>query len=255
MTDITAVKTVTWWSDEMRSVPNSMLRSALFAVVKRGERRFIKNEVIASVGGIQIKYRGEQLDQSDLTVFAQILNLSKCSVGENEIIFNTVDISAPDFLRGMGIATGGANVKCLVTTLTRLQGAVIEISHGKRAFSGQMLHNIRRDDKTKKYKIEINQELANLFSENGFTRLQLDQRTQLRGKPLDLWLHAFYSSHSDTDKFHFSVEKIRNMCGSSSTDLNGFKRDLLKAMENIKTAAGWKFFIEKDLIYLFKKPF
>jgi len=254
MTDIT-VKTVAWWSDGMRSVPNSMLRSALFAVVKRGPRRFIKNEVISSQNGIQIKYYGEQLDQADLTVFAQILNLSKHSVGENEIIFNTVDISAPEFLRSLGMDTGGGGVKWLITTLTRLQGAVIEISHGKRAFSGQMLHNIRRDDKTKKYKIEINQELANLFSENGFTRLQMDQRTQLRGNPLELWLHAFYSSHSDTDKFNYSVETIRNLCGSSTSDLAGFKRNLLKAMDNIRISTGWQFYIKKDLISLFKKPF
>lgn len=246
---------IQWWSDEMRALPNSMLRSALFAVVKRGERRFIRDEVLSSVNGVQIKYRGEQLDQADLTVFAQILNLGKYSIGENAVEFRPVHVSAPDLLRSMGMDSGGAGVKWLITTLSRLQGAVIEISHGKRAFSGQMLSNIRRDDESKKYRIEINTELANLFAANGFTRLQLNHRAQLRGKPLELWLHAFYSSHADTDKYFYSVETIRNLCGSSTSDLAGFKRNLLQAMENIKAATGWQFYIKKDLITLFKEPF
>jgi hypothetical protein len=46
------------WPDLCRGVPNDVLRSALFAVSARGDRRSMKREPIAVVDGIEIRYRG-----------------------------------------------------------------------------------------------------------------------------------------------------------------------------------------------------
>src|SRR5690242_12013341 len=56
------------WPELCRGVPNDVLRSALFAVSARGDRRSMKREPIASLDGIEIRYTGARLDQSDLDV-------------------------------------------------------------------------------------------------------------------------------------------------------------------------------------------
>jgi hypothetical protein len=49
-------------------VPNSIIRSALFGIVRRGRRMYVEERKIASIVGIDIIYSGPQLDQADLDV-------------------------------------------------------------------------------------------------------------------------------------------------------------------------------------------
>jgi hypothetical protein len=57
------------WAEQKRGTPNSFLRSSLFAAVQGKDRRFMKEEVLASQNGITVKFTGEQLNQSDLDVW------------------------------------------------------------------------------------------------------------------------------------------------------------------------------------------
>ena len=74
------------WGDGARGAPNDILRSALFAAIQGKTRRFIKDELVATVDGVSINFHGEQLDQSDFTVWHQVIHLvrtqplsTKCS--------------------------------------------------------------------------------------------------------------------------------------------------------------------------------
>ena len=54
-----------FWPDEVRGVPNAVLRGALFTVSK--ERDTIKDaRQIATVEGIEISFKGERFNQTDL---------------------------------------------------------------------------------------------------------------------------------------------------------------------------------------------
>ncbi|MBK8382807.1 MAG: hypothetical protein IPL16_13160 [Ignavibacteria bacterium] len=56
-------KVLPFWPEEVRSVPNAILRGALFTVSK--ERAIFKELTsIASVDGIEIRYMGQRLNQS-----------------------------------------------------------------------------------------------------------------------------------------------------------------------------------------------
>jgi len=237
-----------WWSDNVRAVPNSILRSALFSIVKKGERKSFFREPVFSANSITIIFTGQQLDQSDLDVWAQILHFSKHSCGNNEVEFIGTHISAPDLLRAMGKMTGGSDVKWLIASMTRLQSAVVEIKYEKHAFSGHLIHNIERNDKTKKYVIDINPKLAGLFGNTGFTRIELDERNKLKGKPLEKWLHGFYSSHQNTDTFHYSVVKIMELCGSRSEHIRGFKQELSNSLEVLSSLTGWECYIDSEVL-------
>jgi hypothetical protein len=63
------------WPEAKRGVPNDILRSALFAAIQGKGREYVKQHMIAAYDGVKIKYTGEQLDQSDLDVWEQILHL------------------------------------------------------------------------------------------------------------------------------------------------------------------------------------
>src|SRR6266581_7783441 len=58
---------------ETRPVSNDMARSALFSCVQGVDRRMLKNAVLATVGGVEITFTGEQFNQDDHDVLMQLI--------------------------------------------------------------------------------------------------------------------------------------------------------------------------------------
>jgi len=54
---------------------NGILRSALFGAIRKERRRYIDDEFIASVDGVEIRYKGQTLDQYDLSVWETVLHI------------------------------------------------------------------------------------------------------------------------------------------------------------------------------------
>ena len=54
------------WPEEVRACPSSVLRSALFGIVRRGRRKALEGEILATWEGVTIRYTGWRLDQGDL---------------------------------------------------------------------------------------------------------------------------------------------------------------------------------------------
>ena len=65
------------WPEPARGVPNSVLRGALFAAIQSKDRQYLKGELLAVQQGIEIRFTGMQLDQSDLDVWEQALHLAR----------------------------------------------------------------------------------------------------------------------------------------------------------------------------------
>ncbi|MCI4412229.1 MAG: hypothetical protein JHC38_11205, partial [Thiotrichales bacterium] len=65
------------WSEEKRGIPHALIRTAIFGLVKKGEKRRLKNEVIASIDGMTVRQTGSQLDQNDLAVWMQLIHLAR----------------------------------------------------------------------------------------------------------------------------------------------------------------------------------
>src|SRR5208283_569608 len=66
-----------FWPDTDRAAPNTFLRSALFGVVKKGERRYCKNEKLTAWPGHELAYTGQQLDQYDEDVWMHLVHLHR----------------------------------------------------------------------------------------------------------------------------------------------------------------------------------
>ena len=236
------------WAEVCRGVPNSVLRSALFGVVRRGPRSFQQRVQKASVEGIKIIHTGPQLDQADLDVWEQALQLARTGGLGCRIQF-----TASQFLKSIGRDNGKSQHEWLKGAFARLAASVVEIKDGHRAYFGAILSHGGRDDQTGRYVIEMNPKLIELYGLDGWSSVEFDQRMALKKRPLAQWLHGYYSSHAKP--FPIKVETLHRLCGSQNTAIKAFRQDLRSALEKLAEVTQWRWEIDaSDLLHLAKAP-
>jgi hypothetical protein len=235
------------WPEATRGIPSSMLRCALFGIIKPGNRKNYKDHELVSSDGIKITFTGQQLDQADLDVWEQVLHLARKDSLSTPVVFKP-----GFFLKQIGRNQGGADTKWLYSSLKRLAGAVIEVVNGKKSYFGAMIQEGGKDDDENIYCVKINPKIAKLYGWDGFTLIDWSHRSNLK-KPLAKWLHGFYSSHDDNPLYAYSVKTIHKLCGSSSTDLKSFKQILKLSLTELSVATGWTCLIDDTDIVRIKK--
>ena len=242
-------QTVPTWPTAMRGTPNACLRSALFAGIQGNERiAYKKRTLLASVEGIEVRFLGVQLNQSDLDVWMQIVHLSRQQLPG----FN-VSFSAHAMLTALGKSTGKSQHEWLKEAMARLGGAFVEMTfHGKDSFGEKGFLRYYRDDVSHRYVVELTESMLKLFEE-GYTHIEYQQRQQLRKQPLALWLHGFLASHAAP--YPMKITTIHRLSGSSATTLRDFKYRLRKALEALVHLGTLEsFMFEDDAVKIKKKP-
>ena len=235
------------WPEPKRGAPNAVLRGALFAAIHK-DRRYMDRELIAAQDGITIRYTGKQLGQSDLDVWEQVLHLARTQALGTECHF-----TAHGFLKALGRQTGKSGHEWLQTALERLTGAVVLISAGRRTYFGTLIEGGARDEDTGRYVVDINPKLAKFYGRSQWTQIDWEQRQQLRGKPLALWLHGFYASHAAP--YPLSVEYLHKLSGSQTKRLRRFKENLTQALRDLEAVGAIKSFeIRDELVHVRTVP-
>lgn len=237
---------LTSWSDKSRAMPSILLRSALFAAIQRNERRNINRAQLPSSGDCRIFYAGPQLDQADLDVWGHILHLAR-----GKALTTPVCFSAHAFLRAIGRATGGKQHEWLKEAFARLGGCFLEVTHRGNITEADGLIRFKRNEVTNHIELFINPAARQLF-DIGYTQIKHEQRKSLVGKPLALWLHGFLAAHISHDGI--SIEILHRLSGSRNSELRGFKRDLKKALDNLKEVGAilsWSI-NEKNMLFVSK---
>ena len=236
------------WPNSVRGVPNAVLRSALFGVIKRGKRAYQEGVKKASVAGVTVIHTGPQLDQADLDVWEHCLHLARIEGTGKKIHFGL-----GYFLKDIGRSTGGKDSEWLKNSLRRLSASVIEITDGKRTYWGAMLFRGVRDEETGQHVIEMNPDIVRLYGVDGWTGIEYETRRALKNQPLAQWLHGFYSSHARP--FAMKVETIHRLCGSETKLLKHFRSDLRDTLVKLAEATGWTCEIYgDDLVHVTKTP-
>ena len=234
------------WPEPVRSVPNSVLRGALFAAIQGKDRQYMKRELLSVQNGIEIRFTGMQLDQSDLDVWEQALHLARMHP-----LGTRCEFTAHEFLRALGRATGKMNHEWLKGVFARLMSCGVEITHRGYTYGGSLLE-FYRNEITQRYRLEINPKIKALY-DAGFTQIDWQQRQQLARKPLALWLHGFYASHADP--YPMKVEKLRQLSGSRTKQIKHYKANLKKSMallQSIDAIRGFE--IKDDLVFVDNMP-
>ena len=94
------------WPEEVRGVPNAILRGALFGV---GQERTVhkKRTLVAAVEGYEIRFKGETFNQTDLDVLEGMLHIAM-----PHPLGKRVEFSVHSFLKALGRKTSGGCLLC-----------------------------------------------------------------------------------------------------------------------------------------------
>lgn len=227
-------------------VPNVILRSSLFGIVKKGSRKFEKNVLKTTVNGYTVKYTGEQLDQADLDVWLECLKrCQKVPLGYN------VKFPAYSFLQSIGRNKGKKDYLWLKSVFQRLLANSIEISDGKHTYIGSLIFEQYRDENKGEICLVLNKKIVSCFGKNIWTAIKKEIRFKLRGKPLTQWLYGFYSTHSFP--FPIKISTLKFISGSDAR-LKEFKRMIKKSLIELSSTTGWSCNIDDtDKIIILKK--
>lgn len=224
--------------DGKGAMPNVMLRSALFAAIQGGKRRMMLDELIVAVNGVEIRFRGEQLDQTDLDVWQHAITLMKGQAFGSKCCFRGYS-----FLKALGRQLGGDEYEWLNTTFRRLTGAVVDIRVGDISYFGSLVEGGLQNHATKEYEIRLNPDLSKIF-DAGWTQVAFMDRQKLKRKPLAQWLYGMYFSH--VKPYPMKVKTIRELSGSNSKDLSKFRQLLRNALDALKAIGFLKSWEIKD---------
>lgn len=221
-----------FWGEDYRAAPNAVFRSALFPALhptQKENRQFLKNEDIFCVAGLKIIFTGEQLDQSDLDVYLEILNMARPFP-----LGTPVKFSAYALLKALGLSVGGNDHKRLHDVLIRLCGGVIDITDHEKRYFGQLLHGGIRDEITQNYTIKINPDFAVLFGFGMWSKIDLEKRRALGRNNTAKALYGYYATHINPTAHNF--ETLANLAGLTNSNKRQTKAAVIKAHEAMKEA-------------------
>ena len=237
---------IPFWPAGARGVPNPVIRSALFGVVRRGRREYLERVRLPSIGGISVTYTGPRLDQADLDVWMQCLELFKAQdIGK-------IPFKTSTFLQAIGRKYSSGNRDWLYKSIARLAGAVVEIDDGHgHVYGGALISEFARDQATDRLMLTLNPKLAALFQAASWSRIDWEERQALGQDHLAKWLHAFYSSHASS--YPIRVRTLQEWSGASMETPYHFRAELRSSMERVAQATGWAWEIDKtDCLHVHK---
>jgi hypothetical protein len=246
------------WPDTVRGVPNVVLRSALFGATRRhgGQRVILREELIASVRGVEIRYTGERLDQNDFDVWQALLHLARANNLGAEF-----EVSAYQILQQLNKGdTGGATGSraTLNHRIVRLRAALLSVRSDSITYYGNLIKHAIRDERSHRYVIQIDPHLQELFGRDHYTHIDWQIRQELDGKALAQWLHGFYSSHAEP--YPISVATLHRLCGSEAKRLSHFREELRAALKTLTEVLGRHKsqiiaqIVEGDLVQVHRAP-
>lgn len=236
------------WDDSARGLPNSLARGALFTAVKSSSdtRSYYQKKKVASLGGISIEYRGEELRQDDSSVFMTLLHF-----GRGLPLGAPIPFTAYGLLKELGWSINSVEYQHLRDCCERLSATNVSLAldNGKEGYAGSLIRSFRwRDEggaQLSNWEVYLEPEIVKLFTENSYTLLEWEGRKKIGGRaPLALWLHAFLSTHYEP--YPIKVSTYMELSCSQAKDMNDFRRRLKVALNRLIEIGFLEYFSIKD---------
>ncbi|MEI7429259.1 MAG: plasmid replication initiator TrfA [Betaproteobacteria bacterium] len=222
------------WPEAVRSLPNEIVRSALFSAKNRKQKReMLRQATIAVVGEGKITYTGDELRQDDETVWLQLIHHAR-----EQKLGELIEFTPYSFCKAVHWPIKGQSYDRLREVLTRLQATALSV-YSKRLGEGVSLSMIPffawKDDATgdslPRWRVRVAPELVVLFGENLYTKLEWEQRLALPDG-LATWLHGYFASHKVP--YPIKIETIRRGAGLSDSTKSDLKKTITRALESLK---------------------
>lgn len=217
------------WPESTRGVPNALVRGSLFAAIQGKDRQVLDRAILASIDGLEIRFTGRQLDQSDLDVWETLIHLARKYRTGNRVVLSEIQI-----LKSLRRSTGSSDRCWLKESFIRLAAACVELKFGPDEAFGAMLKG-KRNGISRTYSLELEPLLEAIYM-TGWTQIDWAQRQMLRRKPLAQWLHGWFCSHAQP--FPMTIETIQRLSGSTNSHPGSFKRQLIKALDDLVSVSA-----------------
>ncbi len=232
--------------DEARPVSNDAARSALFSCVQGKDRRTVKDELIATVDGVQIRFTGERFNQDDHDVLMQLVHMAA-----HKPLGEYVTVPAHALLKTLGRKTGKSQHEQLRADITRLIAGTVSLKNpkAKLEYIGHLVDNAAQDEESRYWVFKLNPDLRPLFGTANHTLINWPQRLALRGKDLARWLQLYLASHAAP--FPVKVATLRELSGSRTAALKRFREALRAALQDLADngdVAEWSIDPQSDLV-------
>lgn len=248
------------WPEPERAAPNAFLRSALFGVVKKGERRYSKQEKLAAWPDTELAFTGEQLDQYDEDVWMQLVHLHRVQgVQPGRPIY--VNAKARGFMREFGRGKGGSNAaKAFYDSVVRMEACAIHLTQkidGREVeYISSLVQKAARLKGEERWAITLNPDLLPFFASGHHSRFDWEARLELK-TDLARWLQGYVASHQATPKHphRIAVGRLYELT-RSMTQVKDFRWKLKKAMaelERAKQVFSWRI-TEADALEFVRHP-
>lgn len=221
----------------MRAMPNHLARSSLFAPVARGKKLIAIDRVLSSRGDAEIKFWGEQLDETQADVWMQAMyEATKVPLGQPVIIERAA------FLRSIGRATGNEQYKWLERTMKALAFAMLVITvmkDGKTKLSiGKiraihMIDGFDYNDELDAYVLYVDPRWRQMYGNREFALIDWDKRLQF-GPRQDMAkaLQRLVATSADLVQRN-ALDVLKEMLQYSSP-MRKFKEALTAAMSELE---------------------
>lgn len=228
------------------AVPHVIARSGIFSsqIFRGGVKRpFATNPLkIPGLNGMDIlQTYGARLDQGDADVFYEVARLHLLRNSDLSQP-NFLTISRVDLITSIGKSKGGKTNMLLSESLTRLLEADFTIRHK----NGECQHfgllksfSVERPlEQNCTIHLQIDENLSQQYSGNGWTLLRKSVRTQL-SSPISKWLYAYFCSHGNKP-YHILTETVREQLSRFGAYESKWLAQLVDALKELKLATGWQ---------------
>ena len=210
-----------------RPVSNDMARSALFSCIQGKDRRFIKDALLATVDGVEIRFTGEQLNQDDHDLLMQLIFMAR-----EKPVGAWVTMPAHTILKALGRQVGGKQHRDLRADIFRLTAGTvsIRIARDRIEVTGHhLLAKAAQHEDSRYWVYRLDPDLAFLYGGESYTLIDWDKRLNLKGKDLARWLQLYLATHAKP--FPVKVDTLRELSGSRTKALRSFRGQLRLALD------------------------
>jgi hypothetical protein len=210
-----------------RPVSNDIARSALFSCIQGKDRRFIKDALLATVDGVEIRFTGEQLNQDDHDLLMQLIFMAR-----EKPVGAWVTMPAHTILKALGRQVGGKQHRDLRADIFRLAAGTvsIRIARDRIEVTGHhLLAKAAQHEDSRYWVYRLDPDLAFLYGGESYTLIDWDKRLNLKGKDLARWLQLYLATHAKP--FPVKVDTLRELSGSRTKALRSFRGQLRLALD------------------------
>lgn len=239
------------WDDEVRGLPNPLVRSGLFTASLTPKRREIRDERIASLSNYEVLYRGEELRQTDLSVWLAIVNQ-----GRGKPLGEPIRFTGYRLIKDLKWRMHSESYQAIKDSIERLKFTSVKLSmlDKRSGYAGSLIRDYSFTDLDERgsacWTVRLEESIAKLFLSDTTTLFEWDERNRINKRAaLAQWLHTFYLTHSEPIPYHLS--KLHELAKSDDKRLSNFRVRVRAALETL-VSIGFleRYSLEKDLVHV-----